>query len=165
MLSRKWIYYEQDGFLITLANYLHGKTDLEQLGQLFCFICTKLPLLPSSTATFVTLKLSPNTTVANALTLFSGLVGLANIVLNDSFAVGNVSVVQGKNGMFVAMPSYKAGNKYKDVCFPITKEFREKVNNAVLETYHQAGLLLSQVPVKRNPSFSPLHQHTLPFQR
>ena len=66
------------------------------------------------------------------------MVGLANIVLNDSFAVGNVSVVQGRNGIFVAMPSYKSGNKYKDVCFPITKEFREKVNNAVLETYHQA---------------------------
>jgi len=68
----------------------------------------------------------------------SNMVGLANIVLNDSFAVGNVSVVQGRNGMFVAMPSYKAGNKYRDVCFPITKEFREKVNNAVLETYQQA---------------------------
>lgn len=68
----------------------------------------------------------------------SNMVALANIVLNDSFAVGNVSVVQGKNGMFVAMPSYKAGNKYRDVCFPITKEFREKVNNAVLETYKQA---------------------------
>ena len=65
-------------------------------------------------------------------------VGLASIVLNDSFAVGNVSVVQGKNGMFVAMPSYKAGNKYRDVCFPLTKEFREKINNAVLETYQQA---------------------------
>ncbi len=36
--QEEWIYYEQDGFLITLANYLHGKTDLEQLGQLFCFI-------------------------------------------------------------------------------------------------------------------------------
>lgn len=34
----EWLYYEQDGFLITLANYLHGKTDLEQLGQLSCFI-------------------------------------------------------------------------------------------------------------------------------
>ncbi len=67
----------------------------------------------------------------------SNMVGLANIVLNDSFAVGNVSVVQGRNGIFVAMPSYKAGNKYKDVCFPITKEFREKVNNAVLDTYQQ----------------------------
>ena len=68
----------------------------------------------------------------------SNMVGLASIVLNDSFAVSNVGVVQGKNGIFVAMPSYKAGNKYRDVCFPVTKEFREKVNNAVLETFHQA---------------------------
>lgn len=34
----EWIYYEQDGFLITLANYLHGKTDLGNLEQLCCFI-------------------------------------------------------------------------------------------------------------------------------
>lgn len=36
----EWLYYEQDGFLITLANYLHGRTnlDLSQLGQLACFI-------------------------------------------------------------------------------------------------------------------------------
>lgn len=36
----EWLYYEQDGFLITLANYLHGRTnlDLSQLGQLYCFI-------------------------------------------------------------------------------------------------------------------------------
>lgn len=74
----------------------------------------------------------------------SNMVGLASIVLNDSFAVGNVSVVEGKNGMFVAMPSYKAGNRYRDVCFPITmsasqpSEFREKLNDAVLETYQQA---------------------------
>lgn len=38
--QEEWIYYEQDGFLITLANFLHGKTDLDlgQLGQLSCFI-------------------------------------------------------------------------------------------------------------------------------
>lgn len=36
----EWLYYEQDGFLITLANFLHGKTELDlgQLGQLSCFI-------------------------------------------------------------------------------------------------------------------------------
>ncbi len=68
----------------------------------------------------------------------SNMVGLASIVFDDSFSVGNVGVVQGKNGMFVAMPSYKAGSKYRDVCFPITKEFREKVNQAVLNTYQQA---------------------------
>lgn len=69
----------------------------------------------------------------------SNMVGLASIVLDNSFSVGNVSVVEGKKGLFVAMPSYKAGNsRYRDVCFPITKEFREKVNQAVLETYQQA---------------------------
>lgn len=36
----EWLYYEQDDFLITLANYLHGKNDLDfgQLEQLSCFI-------------------------------------------------------------------------------------------------------------------------------
>lgn len=37
--KEEWIYYEQDGFLITLANYLRGKKDLMQLEQLCCFIC------------------------------------------------------------------------------------------------------------------------------
>ena len=36
--QEEWLYYEQDGFVITLANYLHGKSDVERLGQLFCFI-------------------------------------------------------------------------------------------------------------------------------
>lgn len=37
------------------------------------------------------------------------------------------------------MPSYKAGNgEYKDICFPVTKEFREQLNNAVIDAYRQA---------------------------
>ena len=36
--QEEWIYYEQDGFVITLANYLHGKADMGHLEQLFCFI-------------------------------------------------------------------------------------------------------------------------------
>ena len=34
-----WIYYEQDGFVITLANYLNGEMDISQIEQLSCFIC------------------------------------------------------------------------------------------------------------------------------
>lgn len=34
-----WLYYEQDGFVITLANYLSGKMDVERIEQLSCFIC------------------------------------------------------------------------------------------------------------------------------
>lgn len=36
--QEEWIYYEQDGFLVTLANFLHGEMDFSQLERLFCFI-------------------------------------------------------------------------------------------------------------------------------
>ena len=60
--------------------------------------------------------------------------GLASIYFEDCFIVNNVSILQGKENLFVAMPSYKTkkvdeNNKpiYADVCYPITKEFREKL--------------------------------------
>ncbi|MFZ5944308.1 MAG: SpoVG family protein [Bacillota bacterium] len=63
----------------------------------------------------------------------------ASVNLNDCFAIRNVKVVDSSKGLFVAMPSYKAGNgEYKDICFPVTKEFREQLNNAVVDAYHQA---------------------------
>lgn len=34
-----WLYYEQDGFLITLANLLHGIYGMEELEQMQCEIC------------------------------------------------------------------------------------------------------------------------------
>jgi stage V sporulation protein G len=63
----------------------------------------------------------------------------ASINLNDCFAISNVKVVDSSKGLFIAMPSYKAGNgEYKDICFPVSKQFREQLNNAVIDAYHQA---------------------------
>ena len=63
-----------------------------------------------------------------------GLRGLASIYFEDSFIVNNVTILQGKENLFVAMPSYKTkkmdeNNKpiYQDLCYPITKEFRAKL--------------------------------------
>lgn len=74
----------------------------------------------------------------------SNIRGLARIYLNDCFVINNVSLLQGKNGMFVAMPSYKTKQTdefgkslYQDVCYPITKEFREKLYGELVEVYHQ----------------------------
>ncbi|MEA5022211.1 stage V sporulation protein G [Desulfitobacterium sp. LBE] len=69
----------------------------------------------------------------------------ASINLNDCFAIRNVRIVDSTKGLFVAMPSYKAGNDYRDICFPVTKEFREQLNKAVIDAYHQA-LVQSQGP-------------------
>lgn len=64
---------------------------------------------------------------------------IASVNLNNCFAIRNVKVVDSSKGLFVAMPSYRAGNgEYKDICFPVTKEFREQLNNAVLDAYKQA---------------------------
>lgn len=74
----------------------------------------------------------------------SNIRGLARIFIEDSFVIGNVSLLEGKNGLFVAMPSYKTKQTdkdgksvYQDVCYPITKEFREKLYESLKEAYEQ----------------------------
>ena len=63
----------------------------------------------------------------------------ASVNLNGCFAIRNVKVLDSTKGLFVSMPSYRAGNgEYKDICFPVTKVFREQLNTAVLDAYRQA---------------------------
>lgn len=64
--------------------------------------------------------------------------GIASININGAFAVKGVKIIEGSNGLFVAMPSSKVGNEYRDICFPITPECREQLNKAVLNAYDQA---------------------------
>ena len=63
----------------------------------------------------------------------------ASVNLNGSFAIRGLKVMEGANGLFVSMPSYRTGNgEYKDICFPCTKEARSQLNEAVLHAYHQS---------------------------
>lgn len=62
----------------------------------------------------------------------------ASVNFDDSFAVTGIKVMEGSKGLFVAMPSYKANSGFRDVCFPITKEFREELHGAVLNGYKLA---------------------------
>ena len=75
----------------------------------------------------------------------------ASVDLNGVFAIRGVKIMQGKNGPFVSMPSYKAGNEYRDVCFPCTKEFREQFQSAVLGAYQQLG----QIAQRQQEQFQP----------
>lgn len=64
--------------------------------------------------------------------------GTASVNINGAFAIIGVKIIEGSNGLFVSMPSYKVGNEYKDICFPITPECRKQLNDAVLGAYEQA---------------------------
>lgn len=56
--------------------------------------------------------------------------------INDCFVVKDVKVMDSEKGAFVSMPSYqtKTGD-YSQYAFPITKEFREKLDKSVLSAY------------------------------
>ena len=70
----------------------------------------------------------------------------ASVTLNGCFAVRGIKVINGENGPFVSMPSYKGRDGYKDVCFPCTKEFHQQFNDTVVAAYRQE---LSQLPQRQ----------------
>lgn len=64
----------------------------------------------------------------------------ADITLNKCFVVKGLKVCDSKKGLFVSMPSMKDGDGgFRDSVFPITKEFREQLNTAVLEKYEKVA--------------------------
>lgn len=75
----------------------------------------------------------------------SNMKGIGRIYFNDNFVVNNVSILQGKENLFVSMPSYKTKQTdeqgkavYQDVCYPVTKEFREVLYGEIIDAYNAA---------------------------
>ena len=79
----------------------------------------------------------------NELNRESNIKAMATVVFGDSFKVGNIAIVQRKDGeLFVAMPQFRSNSKdkhgndvYKSVCNPITKEFRQELFDNILGAY------------------------------
>jgi stage V sporulation protein G len=67
-----------------------------------------------------------------------------SIVLNDSFAVRKIRIIEKDGQYLVFMPSMKnKENKYSDVCHPINAQCRSKITTAILNSY--MGQLKSEV--------------------
>lgn len=61
------------------------------------------------------------------------------VTFDECFVIHNVKVIEGKTGVFIAMPSRKTKTgEYKDVAHPINSEFRNELQNRILEAYQQA---------------------------
>ena len=61
---------------------------------------------------------------------------IAAITIDDCFVVHELRVIDGKEGLFVAMPSRKMPNgEFKDVAHPINQETRNKIETIVIEAY------------------------------
>lgn len=62
----------------------------------------------------------------------------ATVFLDKRFAITGVRVIACKKGLCVMMPTrVDSMGSYRDVCFPITKDCREQMNEAVLKAYEE----------------------------
>ena len=65
--------------------------------------------------------------------------GIASVLLDESFAVHDIRIIEGDNGLFIAMPSRKtATGGYRDIAHPINPEVRAMFEEAILEAYKNA---------------------------
>lgn len=63
---------------------------------------------------------------------------IVSITLNDKFVVHDVRVIEGNNGLFVAMPSKRTPNgEFRDIAHPINMEARQVIQQSVLEAYNR----------------------------
>jgi len=61
-----------------------------------------------------------------------------NIVFDDAFIVRNIKVIEGENGLFVAMPSRKLSNgEYRDIAHPINTETRKQIEELIISKYKE----------------------------
>ncbi len=59
------------------------------------------------------------------------------VTFDNCFVVHNVKIIEGKTGLFIAMPSRKTANgEYKDVAHPINPEFRNALQDKILGEYN-----------------------------
>ncbi len=62
---------------------------------------------------------------------------IAAITIDDCFVVHELRIIDGKDGLFVAMPSRKMPNgEFKDVAHPINQETRNRIEGVVIEAFN-----------------------------
>ena len=62
--------------------------------------------------------------------------GIASVLIDDSFAVHDIRIIEGDNGLFIAMPSRKtSAGGYRDIAHPISPEVRAMFEEAIFDEY------------------------------
>ena len=64
---------------------------------------------------------------------------VVSITMDEEFVVHDIKVIEGENGLFIAMPSKKAlDGEYRDIAHPINSGTRERIQGIILQKYEEA---------------------------
>ncbi len=65
--------------------------------------------------------------------------GIASVVIDDAIAIHDIRIIEGKEGLFIAMPSRKTpAGEYKDIVHPINQEVRTMFEKTIFDAYEKA---------------------------
>ncbi|EAD9704460.1 septation protein SpoVG [Listeria monocytogenes] len=65
---------------------------------------------------------------------------IASITLDEEFVVHDIRVIDGNNGLFVAMPSKRGvDGEFRDIAHPINSDTRAKIQEVALAEYERVG--------------------------
>lgn len=65
----------------------------------------------------------------------------ADVTFEGCFVIHGLKIIEGQNGMFVAMPSRKMPDgEYKDIVHPITPGLRKEITEIVITKFNETEL-------------------------
>ena len=67
-------------------------------------------------------------------------VARVTIEINDCLRITHLKIIKGSKGLFVAMPSYKYDDGYKDVCYFIGQDLNNEISNQIIAKYMTEGI-------------------------
>ena len=63
---------------------------------------------------------------------------IVSVTFDDMFVVHDMKIIDGPNGLFIAMPSRKTpSGEFKDIAHPLNSEAREMLQSKVLAAYEK----------------------------
>jgi len=63
---------------------------------------------------------------------------VVSITFDDEFVVHDIKIIDGQNGLFIAMPSRKMGEgDFRDIAHPLLSETRNKIKDAIFAEYEK----------------------------
>lgn len=63
---------------------------------------------------------------------------IVSVTFDDEFVVHDIKIIEGINGLFIAMPSRKMGEgDFRDIAHPINSETRNKLQEAIFAEYEK----------------------------
>lgn len=80
-----------------------------------------------------------------------------SITLDDCFVVRDLKIIQGPNGMFVAMPSKKRKDgQFRDIAHPLNQGTRTEIEDLIFDAFESElkamGESLTSVRRSKNPN-------------